>query len=158
MPTDRKPIEVAQEGMRIPPYGSFLDDDRSGPPGRLLPKETVLVVEDHTLVKDLAVSALRDAGYRVLHAECSRKAAELAREAERLDLLFADIVMPGGVNGITLAHQLISDRPDLKVLITTGYGEDSPAQMEAGIGFHFLQKPYRIHELQNVVRDILRND
>jgi CheY-like chemotaxis protein len=97
-------------------------------------------------------SQLRSLGYEVRAVADPREALQAIREA-CFDLLFTDIVMPGGMNGRELANEAIRIRPGVAVLFTTGYAQSalvSEVAMPAGV--HLLQKPYRRQELAAAVR------
>ncbi len=105
-------------------------------PGRAI----ILLAEDDERVREVAIEILRDAGYRVLACADGPTALDRLRRGEVVDLLFSDIVMPGGMNGIELATEARRLRPDLPVLLASGYagtvaGSDSP-------GFEVMTKPY----------------
>ena len=80
-----------------------------------------LVVEDDEAVLTMAVESLVDLGYRVLVAHDGREALAIVNGPERIDILFSDIIMPGGINGAQLAIEARRMRPDIKVLLTSGY-------------------------------------
>jgi CheY-like chemotaxis protein len=112
-------------------------------------RATILVVEDDERVRDVTAETLRDAGFRVIAAHDGPEALALLRRGERFDVLFSDIVMPGGIDGIELAQAALSLRPGMPVLLATGYagrGTDS-----AQHGFEVIAKPY---EQAAVVRRI----
>jgi PAS domain S-box-containing protein len=119
--------------------------------------ETVLLVEDEAAVRDVTRAQLESLGYRV-HA-CANAAEALAvadAEREPVDLLLTDVVMPG-MNGRELAERLLGRRPDLRVLFTSGYGEDVIARhgvLEPGV--LLLQKPYGLSRLASRVREALQ--
>ena len=117
--------------------------------------ETVLVVDDQADVADLARTILADRGYRVLVAHDARAAlAVLAQEP--VDLLFSDLIMPGGMNGIMLAREAQRRHPGLRALLTTGYAEASLERRGAGsAGFEIVAKPYRGSDLAGRVRSVL---
>ena len=99
---------------------------------------TVLVVEDEVLVADMAKSILLNAGYNVELAHEAGKALEILRRA-KVDVVFTDIVMPGGMNGLELARRIEAERPEIPVLITTGYFR----MPESDLARHrVLRKPY----------------
>jgi two-component system cell cycle sensor histidine kinase/response regulator CckA len=119
--------------------------------------ETILIVEDEDILRDLARDILAESGYRILEAASGRLALEVWRKSSReIDLLLTDMVMPEGVSGVDLAEQLLSDRPDLKVIYTSGYtaGEIN-AELLTRSQTHFLQKPYTHDTLTKIVRDAL---
>ena len=111
--------------------------------------ETVLVVEDDVNVREVVVAMLEDLGYRVLVAGNGREGLErLGREAE-VDLLFSDIVMPGGLDGVELARRARETRPGLAVLLTSGFPRSAAVEE---VGFPVLRKPYRRAELAQWLR------
>ncbi len=117
--------------------------------------ETVLVVEDSDDVRALAREYLESLGYQVKTARDGEEALEILEREERIDLLFSDIVMPGSVNGLILADRVQAMRPDLPVLLTTGYNEDLVAEAPATPTMDVLGKPYRKAELADRVRTAL---
>jgi PAS domain S-box-containing protein len=118
--------------------------------------ETVLLVEDEAAVRDVTREQLESLGYRVLSCADAKEAlAACAGHAEPLHLLLTDVVMPG-MNGRELAERLTAGRPDLRVLYTSGYGEDVIARhgvLEPGV--LLLQKPYALPKLAGLVRTAL---
>lgn len=119
--------------------------------------ECILLVEDEIAVRNLCKRLLERLGYTVLEAESGVAATEVwKREYQRIELLLTDMVMPEGMTGHELATNLRKDKPDLPVILSTGYspetlGEDS--LMEAGI--HFLPKPYTPSLLAEAIRKAL---
>jgi PAS domain S-box-containing protein len=115
--------------------------------------ETVLVVDDRPEVADLAQAMLEEAGYTV-HVSYSPSDA-LAKMAALggVDLLFSDVIMPGNMNGVMLAREAIKRHPETKVLLTTGYADESIERTDAaGDRFDVLHKPYRQTDLARRVR------
>ena len=106
--------------------------------------ETILVVEDDDMVRSYVEKELKELGYRVIAARNGPEALEILREPGEIDLLFTDVVMPGGMFGPELAKQAAQLRPGLKVLFTSGYTED-PVQPLDGLDgeARILNKPYR---------------
>jgi signal transduction histidine kinase/CheY-like chemotaxis protein len=105
---------------------------------------SVMVVEDDRAVRDMAAETLREAGWRVIEAPDGRAALALIEASERVDLLFTDVVMPGGISGVELAEAARRMRPGLAVLLASGHaggarpnGEGYPAYP-----FPLLDKPY----------------
>jgi signal transduction histidine kinase len=118
--------------------------------------ETVLVVEDDPDVLNIAVSGLQELGYQVKTATDAREALGVLRSDSAIDVLFSDVVMPGGMNGAQLALEAQRLRADLKVLLTSGYTASAltqehglPEQMEV------LRKPYRREDLANKLRLVI---
>ncbi len=119
--------------------------------------ETILVVEDEVAVRAVARMALRRLGYTVLEAENAPAALRLWSElGANVDLLFTDIVMPGGMSGHELAARLQLMKPELEVLFCSGYTREAE-QFEPGEGrgLHFLPKPYKAGDLALAVRRVL---
>jgi PAS domain S-box-containing protein len=118
--------------------------------------ETVLVVEDDAKLRPVVVRQLTDLGYRVLAAEDAPRALETIAGSEPIDLMFTDIVMPGGLNGLDLAREAASRRPQLKVLLTSGFPQTRMGNAAPHMNGHaFLGKPYRRDELARIVRETL---
>jgi CheY-like chemotaxis protein len=116
---------------------------------------TLLVVEDDDDVRDLAVTVLREEGYRVLQAANGGVAMVMLDQDLPIDLLFTDVVMPGGPDGFELADLAKQRRPQLKVLYTTGYAGLSRASKEVPLHGKILSKPYRPAEIKIEVRQLL---
>ena len=120
-------------------------------------KETVLLVEDEELVRELVRTLLQQAGYRVLEAGSGEEALRIAADfSNRIDLLLTDVVMPGRTNGRILADALLVERPDLRVLYMSGYTDD--ADLALGLQraeVAFIQKPFSPVALTVKVREVL---
>ncbi|MDP2868857.1 PAS domain S-box protein [Methyloversatilis sp.] len=115
--------------------------------------ETVLLVEDDELVRQHASNLLLGLGYTVIKATNGPDALQIIRGRERIDLLFTDVIMPGGMNGPQLVEAAHRVRPHLKVLYTSGYTENAIVhQGRLDKGVHLLNKPYRRAELAHKVR------
>ncbi|NND92747.1 MAG: PAS domain-containing protein [Granulosicoccus sp.] len=123
--------------------------------------ETILIVDDETALVDIAVSNLRDLGYETFTASDSQAALELLEANANIDLLFADVIMPGAMNGYELAMAARQVCPALKVLITSGFtsNDDMPmaaeAEYRAGLLDNLLRKPYDKASLSTAVRRVL---
>ena len=110
--------------------------------------EVVLVVEDDVDVLDIAVASLAELGYRTLIAHDAAEALALLRSDERIDILFSDVVMPGGMNGVQLAIEARRLRSELRVLLTSGYTTAAGGEGTDGAGdLPLLRKPYRREDL-----------
>ncbi|UPT65150.1 MAG: response regulator [Hyphomonadaceae bacterium JAD_PAG50586_4] len=118
--------------------------------------ETILVVEDDPFVRSHVISSLETLGYRVVVAADGREALNLLHGAARPDLLFTDIVMPGGISGWELAAQARAMLPGLRVLFTSGYPQETLTR-RGQVDHHaqLLSKPYRLAELARRVRETL---
>ncbi|KAA3620679.1 MAG: response regulator, partial [Proteobacteria bacterium] len=118
--------------------------------------ETVLVVDDELELGELARELLESLGYRVCLAQSGQEALEVIKNNAAIDLLFSDIIMPGGIDGFRLAEEAISHHPNLKILLSSGYAgyalEDNGGDP---VSFEFLLKPYSDVELAQRVRKLL---
>ena len=113
---------------------------------------TILVVEDNREVADVTMTLLEQLGYRVLRAENAADALETLRGSATIDLVFSDIVMPGGMNGIHLAQEVSEHHPAIRVLLTTGYSDMAAA---AETRYRILRKPFEVPGLERAVRDAM---
>ena len=118
--------------------------------------ETVLVVEDDELVREMAVDTISALGYRVLTAPNGPEALEMLRNAGTVDLLFSDVVMPGGMNGYELVRKAREMRQGLKALVTSGYAHQNRPLPET-VDVPLLTKPYRRAELAQQIRLVLEH-
>ncbi len=110
----------------------------------------VLVVEDNREVGTFALQSLAELGYdAVLASDAAEALAALARDADRYDVVFSDVVMPG-MSGIELAERIGRDHPGLPVVLTSGYGH--ALAQNGSAGFELLDKPYSVAELSRVLR------
>jgi PAS domain S-box-containing protein len=118
--------------------------------------ETILIVEDDDMVRTYVESQLASLGYRVLTTRNGQEALEVLHQDRPVDLLFTDVVMPGGMNGPQLAEAARRLRPTLKVLYTSGYAENSIGNLgRIGHGVDLLSKPYQRHHLAAKLRKVL---
>ncbi|GEP02638.1 hybrid sensor histidine kinase/response regulator [Methylobacterium oxalidis] len=118
--------------------------------------ETVLVVDDRPDVAATAGIILEDFGYKVTVVDNPKAAIEVLDGEARIDLLFTDLIMPGGMNGVMLARAARERQPKIKVLLTTGYAEASLERTDAGgTEFEVINKPYKRMELARRVRRVL---
>ncbi len=123
-------------------------DDRAEPRGS---DEIILVVEDDPDVRSLAVLQLESLGYRVIQAANGESALDAVETAGRIDLLFTDVVLPGGMSGPEIAEAVRRRRPEARVLFMSGYS-DGATDGIAGGDWPFLQKPFRKGDLARMVR------
>lgn len=120
--------------------------------------EHILIVEDDALVRAHVVRQLTRLGYQVEEAENGAEALKRV-QARPFDLLFTDVVMPGGMNGRQLAEAARLAQPGLRVLYTSGYTENAIVhQGRLDRGVSLLQKPYRRADLATAVRTALGNE
>jgi CheY-like chemotaxis protein len=122
--------------------------------------ETILLVEDEHRLRDVARFLLEQLGYQVVEASSGMEALRAwDKHKDMIDVLLTDLVMPDGLTGFELAQRLKMERPDLKVICTSGYdaekvGKDLPADRS----FHFLQKPYRTEALARIIRQAVKGE
>ncbi len=118
--------------------------------------ERILLVEDNDLVRAHMENSLRKLGYRVESAANGPDAVKLLEGDSKFDLLFTDVVMPGGMNGRKLAERARELRPGLPVLYASGYTQNAIVhQGRLDPGVHLLQKPFRLEEMAAQVRKVL---
>jgi CheY-like chemotaxis protein len=149
--TDREEAE-AQAGLQPQGFKPQPVDNSTAPP-------LILVVDDSREITDLAQEALTEIGYRVVVASSAEEALKRFEEARHAKdpfrLVFTDVLMPGGDNGIVLAERIRSRDPETPVLLTTGYN-DEMALANATTGLDVLGKPYKRSELIDRVQSALR--
>jgi nitrogen-specific signal transduction histidine kinase len=114
----------------------------------------VLIVEDDTLVAELAAGMLSELGFECTVAHSAREALERLTTGEKPKLIFSDIIMPGGISGIELARKVRDRFPELPILLTTGYSE----QVAGSHGFPVLQKPYEMETLASALGNVLKRE
>ncbi len=142
-------LPVSAEAPQSP---GAVDDREDILPG----SERLLVVEDEPSVRDLTVEMLTTLGYSVLTATNALEALDILSGQEPIDLLFSDVVMPGGVNGVTLARRAREIRPSLPVLLTSGYVADSA--LFSDNEFPLINKPYDAVGLSARLRSMLDDE
>lgn len=131
----------------------------SVPTSELVPsgrQEHVLAVEDDPDVRRHVVKQLQALGYQVTEAPNGLEALRIIRERADIDLLFTDVVMPGGMNGRQLANEALKAGTRLRVLFTSGYTENAivhHGRLDPDV--HFLPKPYRRRDLALALREAL---
>jgi CheY-like chemotaxis protein len=119
--------------------------------------ETILVVEDEPVLREMTRDILAECGYKILEASSGKDAlAVWSRRTGQIDLLLTDMMMPEGLSGMDLAEKLLAGQPRLKIIFTSGYtaNEISP-EVLARTNAQFLQKPYTHADLAKTVRECL---
>jgi PAS domain S-box-containing protein len=132
---------------------SVKHEDRPTGAARAIGRETILVVEDDAALRAYTAESLRELGYRVLEAANGAAALDILGNDSEVDLLFTDVVMPGGTNGRQLANEATRRRPNLKVLFTTGYTRNAivhHGRLDPGV--HLVSKPFSFAELATRIR------
>jgi len=121
--------------------------------------ETILVVEDEMVLREMARDFLMDCGYQILEASSGREALQVwGSHRSEIDLLLTDMKMPEGVSGMELAEKMIAEQPALRVIFTSGYSDDivSPEMLQRN-NARFLPKPYSYADLTKLVRESLNH-
>jgi PAS domain S-box-containing protein len=132
---------------------------KAGTPERRLGSETILVVEDDALVRGVVMTMLRGLGYSVREAADAKGALHVLSQGDPIDLLFTDIVMPGGMSGWELVEAARAKRPTLKALFTSGYSDRIlKERARGGADIRLLAKPYRSRSLGEAIRAVLDQD
>lgn len=156
---DSKPGRGSIFRVYIPSCETLSGIEEKPEQGRLVRggSETILVVEDESLVRELVCTLLSAQGYKILEAESGVKALQVWEKSKHdIDLLLTDLVMPDRLNGRELAEKLLAERPDLKVIFTSGYSADVVgSDFVMNQGLTYLQKPYHPDRLAGAVRDCL---
>ncbi|RXH21981.1 ATPase [Bradyrhizobium nanningense] len=146
----------------------FLPRSKGEAPARTAPvqplvtargQETILVVEDDPLVQGYVIAQLGSLGYRTLVAGDGASALVLVAQGAKFDLLFTDVIMPGGMNGRELADAVRLRRPGVRVLFTSGYTDNAivhEGHLDPGVAL--LGKPYRKSELSEKIREVLASE
>lgn len=134
------------------PEESCIEQTGIGPGG----DATVLVVDDERGLLDLARTSLESVGYRVLTAKNGKRALEILGEERGVAALFSDVVMSGGMNGYELAEHAMARRPNLKVLLTSGFLDETAVnRSQARFTSNLLAKPYAQSELASRLQELL---
>lgn len=143
MPTSRNPVSV-------PDDPSAVTQVRGG-------DETILVVEDEAPLRELVCQLLAEHGYRILEADSGVKALKIWEDTcDEIDLVLTDLVMPDRMNGRELAERLWAQRPDLKIVFTSGYSAEVVGkEFVLKPDLVYLQKPYHPQKLAATIRDCL---
>ncbi|MEQ4596907.1 MAG: response regulator, partial [Methylobacteriaceae bacterium] len=143
----------------LPRYRGALSSERASAlppePVRSERNETVLVVEDELVVRDLVVEVLRELGYRAIEAPDGPSGLEIVRSSARIDLLVTDVGLPG-LNGRQLADHARTLRPELRVLFMTGYAENAtfgggPLDPD----MQMITKPFPVERLAARIREMM---
>lgn len=133
-------------------------DEETERPENSAPNSTgvILVVEDDNEVREVAIQALESAGYTVLSAINGRDGLGVAKRHNEIQLVFSDVVMPGGMSGIDMAEKLLEHKPDLPILLATGYTEQSNKnRMIEEENVVIIAKPYDTQALPNMVASMI---
>jgi signal transduction histidine kinase/HAMP domain-containing protein len=135
-----------------PAAGTEVDQSKNTPRG----SERILVVEDNEDLLEVTSAMLTNFGYRALCARNGTEAIQILDSGEEFELLFSDIVLAGGVNGVELAREARRRNSEIKVLLTTGYADHVLTRQDAVNEFPIIQKPFRFAELAQCLRTVLQ--
>jgi PAS domain S-box-containing protein len=153
-----EPGEGTTVRLYLPRHCGPVLPQEQGPRGSDSRGRRILLVEDNPMVREFACGQLRALGHEVREAANGREALALLEGGEHFDLLFTDVVMPGGMSGSDLAEAARGLRPGLPVLFTSGYTENAvlhQGRLERGV--LLLAKPYRRADLERMLREALRH-
>lgn len=118
---------------------------------------SILVVEDDPDVRELVVHLLRELNYQVLEAEDGAGALAVLESSRHIDILFTDVVLPGEMNGTEIARRALAEMPAIKVMLTTGYAENTLGDITLGGAISgIIRKPYRKNELAEALSRLSR--
>lgn len=143
LPAASAPLDVAEEAV-------------STPRAPRVTSGTILIAEDDDLVRTFAAGQLRSHGYEVVETSSGPQALEALQAMDQLDLLFTDVIMPGGMIGKELADAVLKQRPGTPVLYASGYTENvilHNGRLDPGV--HLLAKPYSTQQLLNHVGNVV---
>ncbi|MCC8951103.1 response regulator, partial [Bradyrhizobium sp. Arg62] len=142
--------------LYLPPARGQVEVEAPPPEPVRRGSEVILVVEDDQLVRNYVVTQLGALGYKTIAVPDARAALALVDKGEKFDLLFTDVIMPGGMNGRQLADEVQKRRPGIKVLYTSGYTENAivhHGRLDEGV--LLLAKPYRKAQLASMLQQAL---
>jgi PAS domain S-box-containing protein len=117
--------------------------------------ERILVVEDDEDLLEATSAMLTTLGYRVVRARNGAEAIQILRSGEEFELVFSDVVMPNGINGVELAREARQRSKEIKILLTSGYAGDALERYRATDEFQIIDKPFRLADLARTLRSIL---
>ena len=153
-----EPGQGTTVSIYLPKYQTGMATDL-GTPEELKPSQhsggTILVVEDNPDVRSVAVGRLTRIGYSVIEADTAVEAIEMLRSGIEVNAVFSDVVMPGGQSGFDLARWVSENRPQLAVVLTSGFSEDvipGPGSVHLKV----LRKPYTQKELELELRNAIQ--
>ncbi len=158
-------VSVASEPGKGTTFNIFLPLSSESARPRSIPRAvvddgqfsgTILVVEDDDTVRNVAVQMLSDAGFDLITANDGKSGLEQFRKHPEIDLVFTDIVMPGGMTGIEMAQRILQKKPNTPILFTTGYTEQSMAEnIPKRSNVICVPKPYDTEEIPKVAHSLI---
>ena len=121
---------------------------------------TVLVVEDEPDVRDVAVQMLKLTGFTVIEAIDAKSGLEQFNKNPDIDLVFSDVIMPGGTSGIEMAKDILAQKPDTLILLATGYSAKAEALVHKSSqseNIDVVEKPYDINKIPTLISTMISN-
>ena len=122
-------------------------------PARSEREETILVVDDEAAIRKLCEEILTQSGYRVRLAEDGNKALDILAK-EEIQLMLTDVIMPV-MNGYQLASQVSEKYPQVKIIIASGYNDETENSQRQSVHYKHLDKPYKSSALLNLNREMM---
>jgi signal transduction histidine kinase len=142
--------------LYLPPARGLREVTPTAAPPLPVGNEIIMAVEDDALVRDFVIAQLQSLGYRTVGAANGPAALSLIEGGQTFDLLFTDVIMPGGMSGRDLAEKVRALRPGTRVLFTSGYTDNAIVhQGRLDPGVLLLTKPYRKSQLASMIRRAL---
>jgi DNA-binding NtrC family response regulator len=117
---------------------------------------TIMVVDDDERGRRITSRMLRDEGYEVIEAQSAEHALQQLAEAGEVQVVLADIAMPGGMNGVELGEKVQEAEPWRRVVLMSGYDRLFPKWGETGARFPLLMKPFTAEQLLRQMHDVLK--
>ena len=131
------------------------EQDRTGP---AQPTVTILVVDDDERARRVTARMLSDEGYQVVEAQSGEQALERLADAGQVQIVLADIAMPGGMNGVELAEKVLAANPSSRVVLMSGYDRLFPKWGSMGARFPLLMKPFTAGQLLQQMSEVLKEE
>ncbi|MDE1152522.1 MAG: response regulator [Micavibrio sp.] len=119
--------------------------------------KTILVVEDEVLIRLLVCDYLRTAGFAVVEAGNADEAMTHLNAANNIAVIFSDVRMPGSMDGVEFMSRVSTDRPDIKLILTSAHLSPSELPRDMGDAVHLIPKPYRLAEVALAIHTHLHN-
>ena len=145
----------------LPAHLNGIDQDKPVSPNTVIPEnkgETILLVEDEEYLSNLAEELLSEQVYQVSIAKDGNQAIDILSKNSDIDLIFTDIVMPGGISGFELARQARIIKPEIKILLTSGFAYKEQNKPELEQDTSILDKPYTRSQLLNAIHRTMNTD
>ena len=131
------------------------EQDRTSPAQSTV---TIMVVDDEERVRRLTARMLRDEGYNVIEAGSAEQALDRLADAGEVQIVLADIAMPGGMNGVELAEKVLAAAPSSRIVLMSGYDRLFPNWESIGSRFPLLMKPFTAGQLFQQMSDALKGN